>query len=271
MIMKVAISNIAWPADQDHVVADLLGRCAVCGLEIAPTKIWPSPLEATDFQIDSYRRFWEERGIQIVAAQALLFNRPDLSLFESREARQRTLDYLRGIVRLCARLGARALVFGSPKNRRLGDRDRAASWQEAIAFFGGLGEIAKAEGTTIGMEANPTEYGADFVTTAGEAVDLVEAVNHPGFRLHLDTACMTLAGDNPDTIIPAAASVLTHFHVSEPHLAPVGEGSVDHRRFAAQLGAIGYSKWASVEMKELSPFNPARLVQIIQQVQACYQ
>ena len=45
------------------------------------------------------------------------------------------------------------------------------------------------------MEANPPEYGADFVTRAAEAIELVKAVNHPGFRLHLDTGCMTLAND----------------------------------------------------------------------------
>ena len=56
-------------------------------------------------------------------------------------------------------------------------------------------DVAEAAGTTVVMEANPPEYGADFITRAGDAIELVHLVSHPGFRLHLDTGCMTLAND----------------------------------------------------------------------------
>lgn len=252
--MKVAISNIAWPADQDAAIADVLTALDVQGIEIAPTKLWPKPLEATDAEIDATRDFWEGYGISIVAAQALLFGRPDLTLFDDVLIRQKTLTYLHGIVRVCARVGAKALVFGSPRNRRAGERDRNLVWQMAVDFFGQLGELATREGTTIVLEANPPDYGADFITTASEALRLVQEVHHPGFRLHLDTACMMMAGDDAASIIPAAAPYLTHFHASEPHLAPVGQGTIDHERFARPLAATVYSGWVSIEMRQPEPF-----------------
>ena len=88
--MRFAVSNIAWPREQDAAVAGVLSEFGIEGIEIAPTKIWANPLTATDAEIADYRQFWNERGIAIVAAQALLFGKPELTVFESAETRQRT-------------------------------------------------------------------------------------------------------------------------------------------------------------------------------------
>jgi D-psicose/D-tagatose/L-ribulose 3-epimerase len=252
--VKLAISNIAWPAEQDEAVAARLSALQVTGIEIAPTKIWQSPLQATSAQIDSYRRFWESRGIAIVAAQSLLFGQPQLTLFDDPATRRAALDYLRQIVPICAQLGAHALVFGSPRNRQVGSRDKAEVWQIAIDFFGELSEVALTAGTVIGMEANPPEYGTDFVNHTSQAIDLVRAVNHPGFRLHLDCGCMTLAGDSL-SLIAESMPLVRHFHVSEPGLVPIGSGAVNHQEFARQLQEHAYDKWISIEMREPQPFS----------------
>src|SRR5438477_315577 len=144
--MKLAVSNIAWPREQDAAVADALRELGVTGIEVAPTKVWPQPLAATDAEVDAYRRFWNDRGIEIIAAQALLFGKPELTLFDSPETRARTLDYLTGIVRLCSRLGAGALVFGSPKNRRVGNGSPHKARQVAAEFFGRLAGVAEDAG-----------------------------------------------------------------------------------------------------------------------------
>lgn len=268
--MKIAISNIAWPIERDAAVADTLVDLGVSGIEVAPTKLWPAPLEASTEQIDSYRRFWNSRGISIVAAQALLFGKPDLTLFENPEIRKRTLDYLSSIIRVCARLGANSLVFGSPKNRRVGDRERNIVWGEAVDFFQQLAGVASEAGTAIVMEANPPEYGADFITKATEALELVRAVNHSGFRLHLDTACMMMAGDDANDVIHSAGPLVAHFHASEPQLAPVGGGPVDHARFAAALAAARYNGWVSIEMRQVEPFDIQSIRHAVLRVQVAY-
>jgi sugar phosphate isomerase/epimerase len=252
--MKLAVSNIAWPAGHDEVMAAVFSDLQVEGIEVAPTKIWPAPLEATGAQIDAYRRFWEARGIAIVAAQSLLFGQPQLTLFEDSATRSRALNYLRDIIRICAQLGAQALVFGSPRNRCMGQAGPAMVWQWAVDFFGQLGEIAAAAGTAIVMEANPPEYGTDFVTRTSQAVELVRAVGHPGFRLHLDCGCMTLAGDSL-TLIGESMPLVRHFHVSEPGLGIIGSGQVKHADFARELRTHAYDRWVSIEMREGQPFS----------------
>jgi sugar phosphate isomerase/epimerase len=254
--VKLAVSNIAWPRDQDEAVAELFRRFGITGIEVAPTKLFPQPLEATDAEIDMAREFWTERGIAIVAAQALLFGKPELTIFESKEVRERTLKYLKGIVRLCARLRAGALVFGSPKNRRIGSMPRVEADRIATEFFTQLGEAAASAGTCIVLEANPPVYGADYITTAAEAIELVTQVNHPGWRLHLDTGCMALAGDSIPESFARGTPLLRHFHVSAPNLDPPhAAAAVDHAVFAAELRRIGYGGWVSLEMRETQPFE----------------
>lgn len=268
--MRLAVSNIAWPVAADAAVADMLAAEGVAGVEVAPTKIWPKPAEATDAELDACRATWEGRGLPIVSAQSLLFGRPELTLFDDAAMRQRTLDYLASVVRTCARLGAGPLVFGSPKNRRRGPMPATEAFAIAVEFFGRLAAIAERDGAVIALEANPPEYAADFVTRAPEALELVRAVNRPGLRLHLDAACMTLAGDDP-AIIADGRAELCHFHASEPMLAPLGTASkVPHAALAGHLRSAGYGGTVSIEMREPEPFSIDALRTAVRFAQAVY-
>ena len=248
--MNLAMSAIAWEPPEDDAVASALRERGFAGVELAPSKIFPRPDAATDAEIAACRRAWEGRGLRIVALQALLFGRPDLTLFGKEAARQRTLDYLAGVVRLGGRLGAGALVFGSPRNRARGPMALDEAWPIAVGFFRTLGAAAAEAGTCLCIEPNPERYGADFATTSAEAQRLVEEVASPGFGLHLDAACALLAGEDFPARLRAGAHVLKHVHLSEPDLLPVrAGGSVDLPAISAALDEIGYTGWVSVEMK----------------------
>jgi D-psicose/D-tagatose/L-ribulose 3-epimerase len=270
--VRFAVSNIAWPRELDSAVAEVLNELGIGGVEIAPTKIHSQPLAATAAEIEAVRAFWAARGIAIVAAQSLLFGKPELTLFESESIRQATFDYLAGVIRFCGMLGAKSLVFGSPKNRRIGSLRIHEANRIAVDFFTRVAEVAATAGTCVVLEANPPLYGADFITTAADAIALVERVNHPGFRLHLDSGCMTLAGDPIHETFANGRSLLQHFHVSEPNLDPPGDtGQVDHAAFAAELHAIGYSGWVSLEMRETQPFSLASFAETLRWLKARYQ
>lgn len=246
--MQIAISNIAWPPEDDAAVAGLLAELGVAGIEVAPTVIWPLPVEVTRAKADAFREAWEHRAIRIVALQSLLYGRPDLLIFGTAEKRAETLDYLRGVFRLAGWLGAPSLVFGSPRNRRVAGLSATVREKIATDFFRAAGDAAMEQGVVLCLEPNPREYDCDFVRTADEARALVDAVGSPGFGLHLDSGTMTLAGDTPDTLMDGVPP--RHFHISEPHLAPVGrESVVDHAAFSAELQRAGYEGWCSIEMK----------------------
>jgi D-psicose/D-tagatose/L-ribulose 3-epimerase len=246
--VKLAMSAIAWEPPDDEAAAAIVREHGFAGVELAPTKIFPRPDAATDAEVSACRRAWEARGLRIVALQALLFGRPELTVFG--EARERTLQYLSGVVRLGGRLGAGALVFGSPRNRARGALPAADAWRSAVGFFRTLGSAAAAAGTCVCIEPNPKRYGADFITTSEEALRLVEEVASPGFGLHLDAACALLASEDFPARLRKSAHVLRHVHLSEPDLAPVrAGGTLDLPSISAALREIGYSGWVSVEMK----------------------
>jgi sugar phosphate isomerase/epimerase len=247
--MKVAISNIAWELEEEAAAARALAARSLRGVEVAPTKIWPAPLAAPPETLDTYRRFWNEQGIGIVSLQALLFGQPELLIFRDPETRRRTVEYLRGIIALAARLGARILVFGSPANRRVNGLGPTRALAIALDFFREVGECAQSHDTAFCIEPNPPAYGCDFIRTAAEGSELVRAVGHPGFRLHLDVSAMTLNGEDYERAIEESFDCLEHFHVSEPHLAMVGETSTDHGRVARCLRRLGYKGWVSIEMR----------------------
>ncbi|MGH7171588.1 MAG: sugar phosphate isomerase/epimerase family protein [Gemmataceae bacterium] len=248
--MRLAISNIAWPAGEDDAVAPLLHAHGVEGVELALTKVWPEPLEAMAAEVRAYRHSWEKQGPLIAALQALLFGKPHLTLFGTESVRRQMLDYLAGIIERAGWLGASALVFGSPKNRQRGERSSSEAWAIAVPFFRELGRIARRHGVCFCIEPNPSAYGCDFVTTVAEGIELVDAVGAEGFGLHLDTGGMALAGDPLTASIAAVGERCRHFHISEPFLAEVGGGAAPHHECAEALHKSGYRGWLSIEMGE---------------------
>ena len=247
--MKMAVSNLAWDPADDDAVAGLMRSLGVTGLEIAPTRIWDSPLSSTPGQRAQYRGRWADLGITIVSLQALLFGRPDLTVFDSVSARSSTLDYLRAMIELAADVGASRLVFGSPRNRARGTMAKDKADEIAIPFFRTVGDFAIQAGCVFCVEPNPPQYDCDWITTVEEGRRFVKDVSHNGIGLNADSGGITLAGEDPAAVISEAAAEIAHFHISEPQLAPIGDGGVAHPTFAGALSTAGYAGWTSVEMR----------------------
>lgn len=247
--MKLAISNIAWQIEEEEVIADLMRNYGICGVEVAPTKKWPKPLETPDKEILQYRKFWEKRDIQIVAMQALLYGRQDLTIFQNNEARNKTFEYLKGIIKLGAKLGVKVLVFGSPQNRKVNSLSETEIEEIAIPFFRNVGNEAVEHKIVFCVEPNPVSYGCDFINTSSQGLALVRKVNSSGFGLHIDAGSLTLNNEPLEVSIRNCADNICHFHASEPNLGPLGNGTSDHVLIASILSKVNYKNWVSVEMR----------------------
>lgn len=247
--MKITISNIAWDPIENEAAVQIIKSFGLNSIEIAPTKLWSKPEQATLEDIQQTKSWWNQQGLEIVSAQSLLYGHPELEIFGSAENRAQTFEYMSKIIRACGQLGAKALVFGSPKNRLVRDLAKTQATEIATEFFHGLAEVAQAAETCLCIEPNPPQYGCDFVRTGIEGVELVKEVDHPGFRLHLDAAAMTLNGEDYAHTIEDSFPWLQHFHASEPFLGLVGAGETQHDKIAPVLRSLGYQGWVSIEMK----------------------
>lgn len=248
--MKLAVSSIAWSPSEENEVAQVMNGYGLSSVELAPTKIWDDPTKATDDQIEEVVGWWSDRGISIDAFQSMLFSRPDLKLFQDESRRAGCLEYLKDFTVLAGKMGAKRMIFGSPKNRQRNGMSYEQAFELATGFFREIGEVAVSNGVIFCIEPNAPQYNCDFVTNAKQGADLVTAVNHPGFGLHLDTACMALAGDDVYASIREYSDMLRHFHVSSPMLEQVEERSdVPHEIASKALHEIGYEHTVSIEMR----------------------
>ena len=246
--MRLAISNIAWDTAEDEAIARLLHRFNIDAIDVAPGKYFPEPAKATDGDIARTKNRWSERGIEITGMQALLFGTSGLNVFGPPEVQDALLLHLTAVCRIGGGLGAKRLVFGSPKNRdRTGLSDQAAM-DMAISFFTRLGDIAQNYDVLICLEPNPSCYGANFMTTSAETALVVNQIAHPAVWMQLDTGAVTLNGEDPDTVAQGYARLIGHIHASEPNLLPLGDGGTDHGKIVAALERHLPNHVVSIEM-----------------------
>lgn len=245
--MKLSISNIGWEIHEDKEVFELIQRYGFEGIELAPPKIFKDPANATDKEIRDYLSYINMYGFKFPAMQSLLFGKPELKIFD--DSRGDTLEYLKKIIELAQKLDVKVLVFGSPKNRFIGDMPKDEAKKIAIDFFKELGEYAHSKERCFCIEPNAKEYGCDFITNTDEAIKLVKEVSSKGFRLHIDSAVMAMNGENIEENLKIALPYTEHFHISEPFLELITNNKTNHEEFAKTLKSLNYDKWISIEMK----------------------
>ena len=245
--MKLSISNIAWTAELDDIMLlRLQGK--VAAIEIAPTRLW-SDWQFTEADVNDCLQTLARHDLVCSSLQAIVFGKPDLKLFGTPDQRIALVEHLKRVADLSAMLRARPMVFGAPKNRDRGDLDTQTAFSTAADVFSEVGDYCAQRQVCLCIEPNPPAYGCNFITNSQQGIDLVQAVNSPGFRLHLDAAGMHLAGDDASRSLTAAADVLEHIHISEPNLSDFANPQVDHAQVAHGLRNIGWDKWISIEMR----------------------
>jgi D-psicose/D-tagatose/L-ribulose 3-epimerase len=247
--LNLSVSNIAWPVEVDEQAMALVRNAGIAAVEVAPTRIWPDWIGASAASAAEVARDFARRGFRVSSLQAILFGKPECQLLGSDKDRESLLDHLALCADLAVGLGAECLVFGAPKNRVLCGKSEADAFQIASEFFRTAGAYFHARSLYLCLEPNPPEYGSEFVADSVQASRLVRAVDSGGFRLHLDTGCMCLAGEDPVHAIRANADILRHFHVSEPFLGSFDHPAVAHRQVSKALEEISYSNWVTLEMR----------------------
>jgi len=252
--MKLAICNETfqdWPFEKAF---DFARACGYRGIEFAPYTIHKNAYEISAQRRAEVRRQVEQAGLETVGLHWLLaFTQGYHLTSPDAQVRAKTSDYLCELARLCRDLGGSVLVFGSPQQRNLlsGVTHEAAVQYAADVILRTVPTLEDC-GVTLAMEPlSPAE--GDFLLTADQGRQLVDLVNSPRCRLHLDVKAMSSEGPAIDQIIRRHASVLQHFHANDANRRGPGMGDIDFLPILRALQEVHYQGWVSVEVFDYAP------------------
>jgi sugar phosphate isomerase/epimerase len=247
--MKFAICNEifqGWKLEDTLACASRLGYK---GLEIAPFTLANSVTEVSSTQRQVIRELAARQGLAIagihwvlVKPEGLYINHPDRGL------RERTAKYFCDLADFCADIGGKVMVVGSPKQRNvLPGISREQAWDWAAATFRNAVRQAEQREVTICLEPlAPSE--TNFINTAAEAVEFVQQVPSPRFKIILDVKAMCSEAKPIPQIIRESWPCFAHFHANDRNLKGPGFGDVDYKPIAGALNEVGYEGFVSVEV-----------------------
>ena len=252
--MKFAVCNETfqdWPIDRGFAFA---AECGYTGVEIAPFTIASHAFDIPAQRRAEICRQAQAAGLEILGLHWLLAKTEGFHVTSPEpEVRRKTTAYFADLIRLCADLGGRVMVFGSPQQRNLKPGvTRQAANDYAAEMFSALLPLLEKTGIVLALEPlGPQE--TNFLVTTEETEDLIRRVGSPQVRLHLDCKAMATESLPIPDLIARYSPLLSHFHANDPNRQGPGFGQLDFVPIFRALQETGYPGWVSVEVFDYTP------------------
>ena len=237
------------------------------GLEIAPYTLSEDPHRIGSAQIAAARSAAEDSGIAVTGLHWLLVKPAGLSICSKDDAvRKRTVDVMRSLIDLCAALGGRYLVHGSPQQRRIeAGETRAAALARAKECFAVAAERAQKAGVVYCVEPLSSEQ-TPLVNTLEEAAQIVAEISNPALKTMLDCSSAGRMEKEPlgallERWLPKG--VIAHVQVNDRNRRGPGQGE---QRFAPLFAALKRNKYSgdvAVEPFDYVPDGPSAAARAI--------
>ena len=255
--MKFALCNeVLAPlpfAEQCRVAAAL----GYMGLEVAPYTVCDDPAAMTDAQARELAGVAAEHGLAITGLHWLLV-KPAGLLITSAEAatHAQTVAFMRRLTALCAAMGGKYLVHGSPRQRLIEPgQSKADALARATDAFAQAGDAARANGVTYCIEPLSSDQ-TPLINTVVEAAEIVRAVDNPHLRTMIDTSSAGLGESEPLPALIARwlpTGLIAHVQVNDPNRRGPGQGAMKFAPILAALTEHGYSGIVAAEPFDYVP------------------
>jgi sugar phosphate isomerase/epimerase len=265
--MRIALCNeviapMSFPAQCEYAA-----KLGYDGLELAPYTLSEEPHRIGPAQIAVARRAAQDAGTAVTGLHWLLLKPAGLSISTREETvRKKTVEVMLALVDLCAELGGRYLVHGSPSQRRIeAGETRAAAMARAQESFAAIAERAAKAGVLYCIEPLSAEQ-TPLINTLEEAARLVDAINSPSVKSMLDCSS---AGRMEKEPLPALVDrwlpkgIIAHVQVNDRNRRGPGQGE---QRFAPLFAALrrhGYAGDVAVEPFDYVPDGPGAAARAI--------
>ena len=265
--MRIALCNeviapMPFPAQCEYAA-----KLGYDGLELAPYTLSEEPHRMGAARIAAARAAAEEAGVAVTGLHWLLVKPGGLSISAKDEStRKKTIDVMLSLIDLCAELGGRYLVHGSPHQRRVDPGEtRAAAMARARDSFAAVAERAQKAGVVYCIEPLSSEQ-TPLINTLEEAARLVAEINSPAVRSMLDCSSAGRMEKEPlgalvERWLPNGT--IAHVQVNDRNRRGPGQGE---QRFAPLFSALkrcGYAGDVAVEPFDYVPDGPGAAARAI--------
>jgi sugar phosphate isomerase/epimerase len=238
---------------------ELVAALGYDGLEPAPFTFGDDPTKLSGARIAELRRAASDAGIAITGLHYLMRAPAGLSITTSDKAtREQSIAVMRAMCGLCAELGGKILVHGSPDQRVLAPGDEENARKRGIECFAAVGDAAANAGVTYCIEPLARNQTA-FVNTVEEAAAIVRQVGNPALRTMIDCSAAGQAEAEPvDALIRRwlPTGLIAHMHFNDPNRWGPGEGDLAFGPILAALRDGGYAGNAAIEPFIYQPDGP---------------
>jgi len=237
--MKFGVNTWVWTApitiEELQVLAPMIAKMGFDHIEIPIDD--PSTL---DFK--KCGEIIHQAGIFSISFCAAMS--PDRDLIDpDPKVRQNGLDYLKACIDGLVIVGGKHLVgpFYSAVGRtwQQSAEEREHDLKILVDILRDLAEYAEKHGVLLGLEPI-NRFETSFITTAEQAVELVDRVNRPACKIMLDTFHMNIEENSLGDAIRLAGPRLIQVHSNENNRGTPGAGHVPWKEIAQALKEINF-------------------------------
>ncbi len=252
--MKFSICNEMFEGWKWEDVFKYAAELGYNGVEVAHFTLCDSVAEVSKGERERLRRSAEDAGVEIVGIHWVFVSPKGLHISHPDEKiRAESRDYLHELVDFCGDLGGRVIVFGSPKNRNvLEPLTPGQAWNYAKETFQDCCQHAQGRDVIICIEPLAS-YMTDYINLPEDGARLVDEINHPNFKMILDTYSMSRNKVDMGEAIEQHGDYIAHFHINDDNESWPGSGGIDYGPVARALKKINYDGYVSVEVFDFKP------------------
>ena len=252
---RLAVCNETFEHASFDEACRLAQATGYSGLEIMPSTLSDDPSSLDRQQRAGLRETMHRHNLTftglhgvVSAPSGLHLTTPDAAL------RQRSWEYFRRMIDLCADLGQGGyIVLGSGKQRAAAPGESVEDARKRLRD--GLAEsAAQAQHRGVLLLAEPlAPHLCNVVTSLEQAVELVESIGHPAVRTMFDTHNAVSEKRPHDELLRTYARYIRHVHVNEMDGRHPGTGSYDFGLVLRTLRELRYPGWIALEVFQFKP------------------
>lgn len=240
--MKTGMNLLLWTT---HVTSELyptLGKIKAAGFDGVEVPIFGG-------DVAHYKALGAELKNLGLRSTAVTVVSPEANpISPDAKVRQSAVDRLKEVIECVAAHGGENLCgpFHSPLGVFSGNGPTADEKKHAADTLRKVAEFAATAKVQLAIEYL-NRFECYFLTTAADAISLVNAVNHPSFGCMYDSFHAHIEEKEQASAIRTVAKGLRHVHVSENDRGIPGTGQVRWAEYFKTLKEVGYDGWMVIE------------------------